>query len=119
MENAQMLGVDVPFVPLQIVAIHVGLATDAVPIWRCEKLVVRQLGRLASAEIGQDDAPDFATGVGRLPDTLVESRASRLARLFEATTRSIIEPAMVDAAKAAVFQPTEGQIRSAMRAVDA
>src|SRR4051812_46007881 len=49
----------------------------------------------------------------------MEGAAGWLARLLEATAADVVEPAVIDAAEAAILQPAVAQVRSAMRAVQA
>ena len=44
--------------------------------------------------------------------------AAGLARLFETVTLSVIEPAMIEAAQTAVFDPAITEIRATMGAVN-
>ena len=62
-----MLGVDVPFVPVQVVALMVELGDENVLLRQPQALVVRQLGRLPRPHISEDQPSALGAWVGALP----------------------------------------------------
>src|ERR1700761_9444351 len=88
-----------------------------VAVRRHEAIEFRKCRRLAFAEIGPEDAALFHDGVGTLLDALAQFRTSGFRRCFQALTADIEQPAMEGAAQAAGFQPAEGEVGAAVRAM--
>ena len=85
---------------------------------RCEEAV--ELGerrRLSFAEIRKDNAVLDHDRIGALADPLAEHRAFRLGGGLEARAVDIEQPAMEQAAQAAILEAAIGEIGAAMRAV--
>ena len=78
---------------------------------------LRKRRRFAFAEIGPEDAALLDHGIGALLDALAELRALWFGRRLEALAGGVEQPAMEGAAQAAIFQPAEGEVGAAMRAM--
>src|SRR5687768_14142486 len=119
MQEREVLGVEIPLVALQVVALLEILHGGALPLRHAEKLIRGQQRRLAGTHIRQDQAAMIHAGVSRMADALVEGRSGGLAWLLETTPRHIVEPAVIDAAESAVLEPPVAQVSAAMGTVDA
>jgi hypothetical protein len=87
-------------------------------VWHLKQLVVRKERRLAGTEVSEHDARRLVAGVGALPNPFGEMAARRLARLFQTPPLHVVEPTVIDTSKAAIFQASIAEIRSAVGAVE-
>src|ERR1051326_8235924 len=84
-----------------------------------EEIVARQERRGIGSEIGEDEAADLLRLVGRMLDAVFERAAFGLRRLLDTFAGKIVEPAVIAAAEAAVFDTAELERSPAMRAMEA
>src|SRR5687767_5390512 len=113
------MGVEVALVALHVIAFADDPSHLASLGRRDEEVEAWQLGRLARPQVRQDQAPGLDAGIRRLPDALVERAPHGLARLLQASPGDIVEPAMINAAEAAVFEAAVAEIGAAVGAVQA
>ena len=93
------------------------LEGEGMAVRRDEAVDLRKRRRLAFAEISPEDAALLDHGIGALLDALAQVRALRLRRRLQALAGDVEQPAMERAAQAAMFEPAEGEVGAAMRAV--
>ena len=121
LEEAMQIGsvrrIDADFERLQPVAVDVALECKGVAVGSDKAVDLGKRGRGALAEIGPEDAALLDHGIRALLDALAQRRACRLGRRFQALARDVKQPAVKGAAQAAVFEPAEGKVGAAMRAV--
>ena len=84
---------------------------------RQEAVEVGERGGLAVTQIGEDNAVLHDDRIGALAHPLAEHTAFRLGGRLQALAVDIEQPAMEQAAQAAIFQPAEGEVGAAMRTV--
>ena len=109
--------IDADLERLQPVAVDQALEGEGVRAGREEAVEVGEGRRLAFAEIGEDDAVLHHDRIGALPHPLAEHAAFGLGGSFQALAVDVEQPAMEQAAQAAVFEAAVGEIGAAMRAV--
>ena len=109
--------IDADLERLQPVAVDQALEGEGMGAGCQEAVEVGEGGRFAVAEIGEDDAVLHHHGIGALAHPLAEHAALGLGRRLEALAVDIEQPAMEQAAQAAILQPAVGEIGAAMRAV--
>src|SRR4051812_36481239 len=102
---------------LQPVAIDVALERESIGIGRDKTVELGKRRRLAFAEISPQDAALLDNRIGALPDTFAKLRIFWLRGRFQALPRHVEQPAMKSAAQAAMLEPSEREVRAAMRAV--
>src|SRR5665213_2892385 len=117
MQERGVRRIDADLERLQPVAVDVALEGEGVAIRRDETVELGKCRRLAFAEPGPQDAALFHHRISALDDVLAQPRILRLGRGFEALARDVEQPAVEGAAQAAVFQPPEGKVGAAMRAM--
>src|SRR5215475_9167853 len=118
MQKRKVNRIDVTFVGLQIVALVKNLRDIEMIGIGVEKIVVGQQWWLARSHVGEDRARYFLTRIGAMANLVAMLTAARLARLLEASSFDVVEPAMIEATQAAVFEPSIAEIRAAVRTVD-
>ena len=79
-----------------------------------EKIIVRQQWRFARTHVGEDHSRFFQAGIGAVANLIAMFAAARFARLFETAAVNVVQPAMIKATQAAVFDPAVTQIRAAV-----
>src|SRR5262245_63425830 len=82
----------------------------------------REIGnawRLPGSHIGQDQPAGFVTRIGRVTDLVLVVAARRFAGLLETAPVTRHQPAVVDAAEAALIEPSVTQIDASVRAIAA
>ncbi|MNS70331.1 hypothetical protein D3C72_1036730 [compost metagenome] len=112
-----MRGVDAHLERLQPVAFEQALEREGVGVGRDEAVEVGEGRGLALADVREDDAGLLDHRVGRLLDAAAQLAGGGLGRSFQAVALGVEQPAVEGAADAAVFQPAEGQVGAAVRAV--
>ncbi len=112
-----MRRIDADFQRLQPVAVEMALEREGVAVGRDEAVDLRKCRRLAFAEIGPEDAALLDHGIGALLDALAQRGVLRLGRRLEALAGRVEQPAVEGAAQPAMFQPAEGKVGAAMRAM--
>src|SRR5438094_380759 len=117
MEIGKMNGIDVAFVGLQIIALVENLAYVKMIGRRIEKIIIGDERRLSRSHVGEDRPRDFFARIGAMANLVAMLAATGLAGLFETTSVNIVEPAVIETAQTAVFDPPIAKIRAAMRAV--
>src|SRR5690349_14655300 len=111
-----MRGIDADFEHLQPIAVDMALEGEGIGIGREEAVEIGKSRRLALAEIGENDPAALDRGMGAEPDAPTEIRIG-LRRRFEAVAVHVEEPAVEDAAKAAILGTTVSEIGATMRAM--
>src|SRR5436309_16089676 len=112
-----MLGIDVAFVALQVIAVLEALAVHAVVIGRQQEFVVGEQWRSTRPQISKDHAAALSTGIGGVADLFMEGAARGLTGLLQTMPMDVVQPTVIDAAQATVFQPAIAQVNSTMRAM--
>ena len=112
-----MRRIDADLERLQPVAVDVALEGEGVGVRRHETVDLRKRRRLAFAQISPENAALLDHRIGALGDVLAQHGILRLGRRFQALARYIEQPAMERAAQPAIFQPAEGEVGAAMRAM--
>ena len=79
-----------------------------------EAVEIGKGGRLTFAKIGEHDAVLDHDRIALLADPLTESAAFGLGRGFQALAIDIEQPAMEQAAQAAVFEAAKGEVGAPM-----
>ena len=113
----QVHGVDVPLVPLEVVARRQRLGREHRLLRRREELVRGEQRRLARPEVREDEPSRLGARVRRMPDLLLERAALRLAGLVDARPAHVVEPSVVEAAQPAVLDAPVAEIGGAVGAV--
>ena len=111
-----MRGVDLAFQRLQPVAVEERAHEQPVFLAIIEELVVGQERRLVRAQIREDHAAALDARVGEMTHFVFVRALRRLGRHLEHAARDVEEPAVVEAAQAAVFDSAVAEIGAAMRA---
>ena len=109
--------IDADFQRLQPVAVDQALEGEGMRAGGEEAVEVGEGGGVAFTQIGEDDAVLHHDGVGALAHPLAEHAAFGLGGRLQALAVDVEQPAMEQAAQAAVFQTAIGEIGAAMRAV--
>jgi len=117
MEEVIVNEIDVPFVALKVVALGKKLGREDMLLADREEIVVREKRRLSRTEIGEYDSGFFDARIHWMANRVSLRAAARLAGLIQAAAMNVIEPAVIDAAKPAVFHASIAQVRSSMRTV--
>ena len=107
--------IDADFERLQPVAIDHALEREGVRAGRDEAVEIRQRGRRARPQIGEQDAAPLDHRIGFLPDVLAQIAVVGLGGRLQTRAVHIEQPAMKRAAQAAILQPPIGEIGAAMR----
>src|ERR1043166_9566574 len=118
MQEGEMHRVDVPLVALEIIAVEKNLRNGPIRFRHNEKLVIRQERRLARAEIGQNDSAGCATRISEVADLVSMGAAAGLAGLLDDPPADVVQPAVIEASEAAVFDASVAQIGAAMRVME-
>src|SRR5262245_22382097 len=112
-----MARIEIAFIGLKVIA-RVKNFRHQQMVPRCaEGLVIWQQRSIARSEIGEYDAGAFLAKVGGMMHLLAKTFAGCLAGLLEAIAMTIVEPAMIEAAQAAIFDTAVTQIGAPMGAV--
>ena len=109
--------IDADFQRLQPVALDQALEGEGVGAGGEEAVEVGEGGRFAFAQIGEHDAVLDDDRIGPLAHPLAKHAAFGLGRRLQALAVDVEQPAMEQAAQAAILQATVGEIGAAMRAV--
>src|SRR5579862_3907412 len=117
MEHAEVLGVKVAFVALEVIALAEAFGDHAAGGRGFQEGVRSDLGRSAAAHVGEDEPAHLDARVGGVLDLFIEGAAGGLAGLLEAAAVGIVEPAVVDATEAAVFESSIAEIGATVRAM--
>src|SRR5512141_530289 len=112
-----MAGIEIAFVALEIIALVIKLGNQHMAGRRRQRLVVGQQRRLARSHIRKDNPGTLLTWIGGLANLLAKTPVRRLAGLLDAAALTVKQPAMVQAAQAAVFDAAVTQIGAPMGAV--
>src|SRR5580658_7808275 len=115
MQKRSMGGIDANFERLEPVARDMSLESEGVGVGRDETIKVRKRRRLAGSQIGEQDAVAFANRISLVPNLGVKSAPFRLGRRLETFPADVKQPSVERAAQPSVFEPSEGQVRAAMR----
>ena len=118
MKIREMNGIDIAFVGLLVIAIVKNLGDIKMILRGIEKIVIGQQRRLSRSHIGKDRSRLLRARIGAMANLVAMFTAAGLARLFETVTLSVIEPAMIEAAQTAVFDPAITEICATMGAVN-
>jgi hypothetical protein len=110
-------GVDAHFERLQPVALEQALEGEGVAVGRDEAVEVGEGRGLALADVREHHAGLLDHRVGRLLDAAAQLAGGGLGRGLQAVALGVEQPAVEGAADAAVFQPAEGEVGAAVRAV--
>ena len=86
-------------------------------VGRNEAIDFRKGRRFAFAEIRPENAALLHDRISALLDAAAEFGILRLGRRLQALARCVEQPAVEGAAQAALFEPAEGEVGAAMRAV--
>jgi hypothetical protein len=116
-QERQVDEIDIAFVPLQPVAVVEQLDREHLLVRQRQELIVGKERRLARAHVRLDHARPLDAWIRRVPDPFTKRAARRFAGLFEAAAARVVQPTMVDAAQAAVFDAAVAQIGAAMGAM--
>ena len=116
-QKADVRGIVVPLVRLQVVAIDEHLGRVRIFGSGGEEIIGRKFRRRARPEVGEERARLLEYRVGRLLDLIFERAVLRLGRLFETLSGDVVEPAVIETAQAAAFEPAEREVGTAMSAV--
>ena len=109
-------GIDAHLQRLQPVAVDHALEGEGVGGGRQEAVEVGEGGRLALAEPGEDDPVLDHDRVALLAHALAEHAAVGLGRRLQALAVDVEQPAVEQAAQAAVLEAAVGEVGAAMRA---
>ena len=109
--------IDADFQRLQPIALDQALEGEGVRAGRQKTIEVGKGRCFAVAEIGEDDAVLHHDRVGTLPYPLAEHAALGLGGSLQALAVDVEQPAMEQAAQAAVLQASVGEVGAAVRAV--
>ena len=109
--------IDADLQRLQPVAVPVALEGEGVGVRRGEAVEMRERGRLAGAQPGEQDPASLGHGIRALPDVLAHPAALRLAGRLQAFAGHVEQPAVERAAHAAVFPAAVGEVGLPVRAM--
>ena len=109
--------IDADLQRLQPVALDQALEGEGVRAGRQEAVEVGEGGRFAFAEIGEDDAVLHDDRIAALAHPLAEHAALGFGRRLQALAVDVEQPAVEQAAQAAIFEAAEGEVGAAVRAV--
>src|SRR5688572_5883170 len=118
MQKRQVDGVDVSFIPLEIVAAVEDLRHRSLRLRHGEKFVIRQQGWFTGAHISKNDSAHFLARVRKMADRISLRAAAGLAGLLDHATANVVQPAMIQASQTAVLDPAIAQVGAAMRTME-
>ena len=118
MEKRQVHDVDVSLVALKIVTFLIDFRGEDVMEGHGEIAVVGNQRRFAGSHVGEDDSGALFDRIGFLTNRFAKTfSAVFFSRHVDDLAVHVVEPAMIDAAQAAVFESAVAQVRAAVRAV--
>jgi hypothetical protein len=114
-----MDNVDISFVCLEIVTLVIALRGKGMLLGNSHEAILRQYRGLPRPHIGEDHASSLLARIGFVPDLVSKYRSPvNLRWHVDYPPVNVIEPPMIDAPKAPIFQPPITQIGPPMRAVE-
>src|SRR6266536_2708345 len=117
MQVGNMARVEVPLVPLQIIALVEDLCRPALLLRHAQELVSRHQRRGARPHVRQDEVAHLPTRISMMPNPVLEGTIRGLSRLVDAPAREVIKPPVVQTPQTAAFHTAVAQVRSAVGAV--
>jgi hypothetical protein len=118
MKEGEMDRVDIPLVPLQIIAAMEDLVDESRSLGNAHELVIRQQGRLSGAQIGEDDPARFPAGIGWLANLAEDVLAPGVPGPLETLAMNVVQPAVVDAPQTTILDSSVAEICAAVTAVE-
>jgi hypothetical protein len=117
-EELHVYRIQVPLERLKIIALLVVFSRNPTLGRSMKHLVVGQERRFPRTQVAKDDATRLLAGIRPVAHALPQPAARGLSWGLHAMAMHIIEPAMVDAAQASIFNTAIAQIRPPVRTVN-
>jgi len=116
-EKREMNRVNIPFVALQVATFLKVLPNKPALLRGSQGLIIREQGRLIRTHIGKNESRHLHTGIGQMANRLAMFPSIWLPGLIKTATFYIVEPPVIDAPQATIFDSPIAKIRPSVGTV--